>query len=380
MSFPVATPLPSATIRGAQRLRPMGAMPLPRGIAIGMCDMSPLMEQSMPTVMRGIALSAWPPELAATPDRGWVRTAPRPRLLCDESGRLYEWDGECLAPLPSHQLQQAVREPRTGCRTLFPEPGCPLVVRWNEFRSLLASQLAHPERLREGHRVAVHAQVYEVAAPQSIADLAETVIGDRSRSSEFAILTDTLVCLLGLARRLPPPRLRRPYQHADGDQLMVDERIVRLALTTDPTAIGERSADASSTRPQPAPAPAAAATPPMRTRRESIPQPFTKPWEFKVSREEVLYELTRGNTIGRLVRSWLEALGSRLNGRLEHRRWEALRLGKSLDEQLWSIRPTRRALADRGVRQWASKTLEQAGYNAETMLLEWEIFWRRKLG
>jgi len=55
-------------------------------------------------------------------------------------------------------------------------------------------------------------------------------------------------------------------------------------------------------------------------------------------------------------------------------------LGKSLDEQLWSIRPTRRALADRGVRQWASKTLEQAGYNSETMLLEWEIFWRRKLG
>ena len=53
-----------------------------------------------------------------------------------------------------HQLQRAiVNEPDAGWRPLFPHPGYPLVVRWNEFRSLLGTQIAHPERLRDAHRV-----------------------------------------------------------------------------------------------------------------------------------------------------------------------------------------------------------------------------------
>ena len=56
-----------------------------------------------------------------------------------------------------------------------------------------------------------------------------------------------------------------------------------------------------------------------------------------------MYEMTRRPGLASIVRSWLDAIASRMNGRLEDRRWEILRLGKSLDEQLWAVRPPRRA-------------------------------------
>ncbi len=56
---------------------------------------------------------------------------------------------------------------------------------------------------------------------------------------------------------------------------------------------------------------------------------------------------------------------SRFGGRLEHRCWDLLRSGKSLDEQLWTVRPPRRGLDDRQVgADWVARTLEHAGYNS----------------
>src|SRR5688572_2449545 len=121
----------------------MAPMPVPHTVTIGICDVGTLFDQQ--------------------------RYEPQtPRILCDESGQLYEWSAERLTPLSPHQLPNAiVATPERGFRPLFPEPGCPLVVHWNEFRSLLEPQIAHPERLRVGHRVGVRAQVYEVLRPQS---------------------------------------------------------------------------------------------------------------------------------------------------------------------------------------------------------------------
>jgi hypothetical protein len=52
--------------------------------------------------------------------------------------------------------------------------------------------------------------------------------------------------------------------------------------------------------------------------------------------------------------------------------------GKSADEQLWAVRPPKGGVFHSAIRDWAYKTLETAGYDPRTMLLEWEIFWRRK--
>jgi hypothetical protein len=60
------------------------------------------------------------------------------------------------------------------------------------------------------------------------------------------------------------------------------------------------------------------------------------------------------------------------------RKWQILLCGKGFDEQLWAVRPPDGGLTHRAVRQWAARTLELAGYQPGVMLLEWEIFWRRK--
>lgn len=364
MSFPIARVAPNG-FRGVIRRGPMPPVPMPRTVAIGMIDMGALLEQQIfeqqMTAMTGAALDE----------------SARPRILCDERGQLYEWNAERLTPLSPHQLPQVIeRAPDRGFRMLFPEPGYALVVHWNEFRSLLESQLAHPERLRDGHRVSVRAQVYELTRPQSLDEVAESITGHSERTSEFAILTDTLASLLGLTPHLPP-RMRRPYQQPDGETLVANERIVRLQLASDPTS----STSPASEYPSAAALQRDAIGLRDRADRDSIPQAFLRPWEFTKSREEVVFELMRRHGVMRALRSWLGAIVSRFGGRqLEHRRWEMLRSGKSLDEQLWSVRPPHRGLEDRAVRDWAAQTLAHAGYNVQSMLLEWEIFWRRKLG
>jgi hypothetical protein len=332
VSFPGVSLVPPG-YRVVRRLPPIGAVAMPRAVAVGICDVS----------------------VVAGPEP--------PRILCDERGQLYEWRAEQLRPLPPHELPGAmIAEPAAGLRPLFADPGYPLVVRWNDFRSLLAAQIAHPERLRDGHRVGVHAQVYEVTTPQPLSALAESILGDSSKAGELAILTDTLASLLGLSGRVPP-RAPRHDLRPDDDVIMSNERIVRLLLTTDPTSD---------------PSPAASPNEP-RGEKDSIPQIFVRPWEFKTSREEVLYELTCRGGVLRTARSWVAKARALIGGRGEHRRWAALRAGKNLDEQLWTVRPPTGGLEDPAVRRWAERTLSQAGYNVPAMLFEWEIFWRRKL-
>ena len=62
----------------------------------------------------------------------------------------------------------------------------------------------------------------------------------------------------------------------------------------------------------------------------------------------------------------------------EFRKWQVLLTGKSLDEQLWAVRPPKGASGHPFIREWATRTLEFAAYDSRSMLTEWEIFWRRK--
>jgi hypothetical protein len=112
--------------------------------------------------------------------------------------------------------------------------------------------------------------------------------------------------------------------------------------------------------------------------KNSIPERFCQPWEFKFSRDEVLYDMNVTGPFRGLFASVLRRLKESIHRRSALRRWQVLLSGRSLDEQLWAIRPPEGGLRHPGIRDWAQKTLALAGYDPGNMLLEWEIFWRRK--
>jgi len=327
-------------------------------------------------------------------------------------------------------------KPSRAFRALFPEPGQWRVVRLGDFNQILVPQLVHPERLRNVHRLPCYVQVFEMTAPQTVAELAETLFGDAAATSQLGPLTAAIVQQLQLAPLLPAPSCPpRPATRQRG-LLLPGDRVFYLEVANDPTdetratesfsvprkshqtrssrgdaaqteksEIGNRtskiyptfptSAATSETRSQPgaslaaqppqpgtgteAPSPLAqpAASGPTHL-KTSIPAQFLTPWEFRVTREEVLFDLIRARSLlGRLRAGLRRLTGGRLFNR-EFRTWQVSLTGKSLDEQLWAVRPPKGASAHPFIREWATRTLELAGYDSRSMLTEWQIFWRRK--
>ena len=266
----------------------------------------------------------------------------------------------------------------SGCRPLLRPPGLDRTVPWGDFRAMLAPQLAHPERLRPTHRLACRVQVYEVTEPHRLDALGAAIAGHAGAAHEFAPLTDEAAARLGLVPLLTS--VRRPRREDDG--LVVGERIFRLLLLQDPTldaALAPRPMPASFPTP-PVPGVASAARVADASadgRRRAIPERFSKPWEFQIGREEALYELHRAGFAGPLTRLARHVMRA-LCGRSDRHRWEMLVSGKELDDQLWGVRPPRAGVGDSRIRAWARRTLEAAGYDVATMLVEWEIYWRRK--
>ena len=112
--------------------------------------------------------------------------------------------------------------------------------------------------------------------------------------------------------------------------------------------------------------------------KTAIPERYIKPWEFKSTRDEALYDMNVRATFAGWFSSLTARLQSWIRGRGELKKWQFLLNGKSADEQLWAIPPPKGGVSHPSIRDWARKTLETAGYDPRTMLLEWEIFWRRK--
>jgi len=111
---------------------------------------------------------------------------------------------------------------------------------------------------------------------------------------------------------------------------------------------------------------------------KTVQEQWIKPWEFQISREEAFYDMRIAASSSNALLGFLRGLTNWFGNRQSWRKWRALLSGKSLDEQLWAVRPPRGMIASPAVRDWARLTLEQAGYDPGVMLVEWEIFWRRK--
>jgi hypothetical protein len=268
-------------------------------------------------------------------------------------------------------------------RKLFPDPGQGRVIRLGDFKSVLAPQLAHPERLRDTHRLACYLQVYEVTRAQRLESLAAAVLGDRGSATQLQPLTEPLAYQLGLAPLLRNrPRALSNVPRETG-LLLPFERVFRLQVAQDPTAddvvpgvqqpaIDLPPKESSASHRQP---PASVLGEGLKT---AIPERYNKPWEFKSTRDEALYDMNVRATFA----GWFSYLAGWLKcwtrGRGELKKWQFLLSGKSADDQLWAIPLPKGGVSHSSIRDWARKTLETAGYDSRTMLLEWEIFWRRK--
>jgi hypothetical protein len=435
----IQRPLPPPTLDRRNPLQRMGVMLLEEGEPAAF-DPSDLVIGPLP--------EAVPPMPPTLPTSGHIPLYPRRvqgEILCDETGRLYERIGRQLRSL--HRLASgphgevldlapAVQaKPRTHSpvadrpmvhdeqasagqppvdgndqeepkapnrskvvslpaaahaapatyRKLLPDPGQWRVLRWGDFKGILAPQVAHPERLRDTHQLPCYVQVYEAVTPQRLESLAAMALGDPRGVSQLHPLTDAMAGkleLTALPQRRPqvPPHIRR-----ESGLAFPHDRVFRLQLAHDPT-MGDGPQD--SRRPQAAPEPHEPRTPAADPGaapavdcpgpKAAVPERFLKPWEFRLGREEVLYDMHITATRSGVLTSLLRRLKGRAGGRREFRKWQILLCGKSLEEQLWAVRPPKGGLSHPGVREWAQKTLELAGYNPHAMLLEWEIFWRRK--
>ena len=287
--------------------------------------------------------------------------------VCEEEER---------APTVTLEAEHAAETSAPALRTLLPEPGQWRVVCFGSFKQMLAPQLTHPERLRDVHRLPCYVQVYEATVPQKFEALARAVCGDSASSSDLQPLTHAFVMQLQLSPFLSAPARIPPSAHRESGVVLPGERVFRLQLANDPTAdepppkAFESSAVVQSSSDTPASTPAALKT--------AIPECFLKPWEFRTSREEALYDLCCASTFPGWLGGKLRRLAHCLAFRRELRRWQVLLNGKSIDEQLWSVRPPRGGLTHRFVCAWAKNAIELAGYDPRNMLTEWQIFWRRK--
>jgi hypothetical protein len=299
----------------------------------------------------------------------------RGEILCDEKGRLYEKRGHTVRPL--HQLvagpegqvidvaagpepappgwdaePAAPIAPTTPGRALFAAAGQKCIVRFGDFKPLLAPQILRPERLRDEHRLPCRVQVFEVLQPATTDTIAAALLGSATRACELHPLSVTHAVKLGVLEAMPSRRSPHGY-------------LFRIEIESDPTRV------ASAVTSMDAPDRRDAGT------IRAIPERFLNPWELRFSRDEVLYEMRNGRHDGRF-RSWLRRIVHPFAGRAEVRKWHALMAGRTPDEQLWGVRPPRRAFDDPDIREWVGQLLNAAGYDAASMVTEWEIFWRRK--
>lgn len=337
--------------------------------------------------------------------RGWGADA---AIVQDERGQLYERVGPHLRPLrgavagraeiPRRAEPVADRDPAppeeldaeppdaggdgddpaaapVGVRKLVPEPGLRRVVRFADFKAILAAQMAHASRIRDTHLVSCQVHVYEIDAPQRLESLAGTILGDPGRADQLRLLSQSLARVLDLIPLLPR-RVRVPaHARRDPGLLLRGERIVFLQLADDPTADGVGAVAMSGASAGPGQPGDPGSTPVGR--RTVIPERFLRPWEFQLSREEALYDMGAAHAAGP-IRRMLDWLGGQATRRRQLRRWQTLLQGKTADEQLWEVRPPRGSLTHAAIREWARRMLAEAGYDSGRLLPEWEIFWRRK--
>jgi hypothetical protein len=279
-------------------------------------------------------------------------------------------------------LGTTARDSNPTHRKLFADPGQWRVVWWGEFKEILAKQLAHPERLRDNYRLPCYVQVFETTRAVKIEELAAAYARENENQTSLYFLTDEIAAKLELNTLLPTVPPRPLHEERTPHTLMPHDRVFRLLVANDPT-VDIASLKVSS---EPANMKQAVVTeaksvidrqPTKVILKEEIPRSFVKEGEFKISREEAIYDINLKPSPGTLIRRVARRLQV-FKRRNELRKWQALLAGRELDEQLWAVRPPTDLFSSPTVREWVTRTLTLAGYNVSKMISEWEVFWRRK--
>lgn len=314
-----------------------------------------------------------PGELGFRPWPIRVEHAPRPsvRFFLVQSPGMHPDFGPPLGSFPLgliHHLQAQPFRERTSVTdrvtTVSPEGGWRQIVCWGEFKQLLQSQIAHPERLRDSHRLVCSVNVHEAPTWLAHRDVEAELAREDGAAVRLEPLTRELVMRLGLGALLPGQRHpRHPARRS----------FVELHVEEDPTRQAQPRALPAAAGPGPAAAPGGGVL-----HGRAIPSQWVRPWEFRVSRDEALYDFEAAHTKwGRLSSACRRVFGA-VPTRRAMGKWKVLLTGKPIDQQLWGVRPPRQALTHPQARRWVEQALAAAGYDAVAMLKEWEIFWRRK--
>lgn len=326
------------------------------------------------------------------------RLRPLNRIARGPKGELLELlplDGEALSFEAPNQLDTEDSEPELPARQdraqdarptrpsqavmrffrrLFVEPGVARIVTLGEFRSMLAPQCANADRLRDSHRVKILVRIYEATCRQPVAAFLNAIQKEDPSPAPLQPLTEATIARLDLAKLLPPARAPRPMRREPGIVLPFD-RFFRLVLSLDPSEEVSAPVATTATEPQAKTVPPA---PQQSTLRTAIPEAYTNPWEFRITRDEALYDMNRTALRQGSLRKLGRWIWQKFSGAKGLQKWQALMHGKSLDDQLWSVRPPQSAFQSKAIKDWVRSALALAGYEPQSMILEWEVFWRRK--
>jgi hypothetical protein len=264
-------------------------------------------------------------------------------------------------PRPREQME-APAEGMPPARMLFAPPGLWRVVTYGEFRDMLAPQLAHPERLRDTHKIPCYLQVIEAGVDLPAAEFVQVALGPAANQA----LLQPWSAALGARLQISLPADAARWPTAQPGTVRAGTRLFRLDVASDPTADSSKP----ERRPSDEPARSAAASPPAAGLRAA------RPWEFSVSQDEATYDMQLAASREGIVRRAMRRLFP-LVSRADLRKWHVLLAGKSPSQQLWEITPPRNGLRDPRVRRWTAEALRLAG-DPEMNLDKWEIYWRRK--
>lgn len=294
---------------------------------------------------------------------GTSSSTPPERMPADDRREASAVDG--LGRVTADSASRAAYPP--AGRLLFPGPGRSCIVAWRDVEQMLRGRLAHPEHLHDDCQLSCQVQVYEALRPQRIEDIAARFLGDPALIGNLHPLTGALIRRLALQDALPPGPPSPPQRRAPG-AVLAGDRIAWLHVADDPTA-----------------SPPALMSPPVASmthagpahRRTAVPERYLTPWELHRSREEAIFDMQLSASGGFLRRLLRRVCAPRVS-RAEMLRWQVMLSGKSLDDQLWAVRPPTHGLTHATVRSWVEGALAHGGYDVGVMLAEWEIYWRRK--
>jgi len=270
-------------------------------------------------------------------------------------------------------------ESSPGYRKILADPGLYLKISWGRVKFEMAGQLKHPEQISDDDEIECYAQIYEAQRTLPATHIAARELGDGALHLQLHPLTPDKAKMLGVAQLFKPTRY--PFEGGTSSrQLHAGQRVYRLWPLFDPTA--HRAANPVVDPPAPKIE--------QSTLLSQIPQRYLDSMHFRYSREEVLYDMksmfgTLPPATGALRRSLfiyplrlLKVLMVSIASYGRIKKWEAMLDGKSADEQLWTVTPPRGFSYHPRVRRWVVQMLGGAGYDAGRVLIEWEIFWRRK--